>query len=133
MSHFFKYGNMMINPAGRGYVFLFYILSITQQNPRAQFVIQKTAFDKSGGCHHRTGIKTDNIPGKNTQRQNILLAAYDFIQKHLHSAEGSLGIVIFPVYVDGGITKLEGSGVYISAPRDDAAVFRLRVVRVQAA
>ena len=130
--HFFEHGNMMVNPAGRSDIFILYIFGIAQQNSRTQLVIQKTALDKSGRSHHCAGFKADNIAGQNTEGKHVLFGAYHFIQEDFHFRVSSLGIVIFPVYMDGSIAKLEGTCIYVSASRNDAAVFCFRIIRIHA-
>ena len=133
MSHLFKYGDVLINGACRGDVFVLQVSGIAEKNGRAQLVIQKTALDVAGWRDHGSRVEADDIPRHDSQFLHIIRTFNQLVQQNLHAVVASLFLIIFSVHMNGGVDELEGSGIDFSPSGDDPAVFSFRIIRVQPA
>ena len=132
VAHLLEYGDMVPHPAVQAPVPRRGLLGLGQQNGYGELVVQEPALDESGGGHHGPGIKADNVPGHDPQGLHVRRGADLLVNDHLHIVIAAAGVVVLGVDVDGGVFQLEGAGVGLPGPGDDAHILRLPVVGVHA-
>ena len=126
--HLLKDGDVMPHPAVQGGLALGQTFGLRQQDGHGQLVVQKTALDIAGGGDGGAGVEADQIAGHDAQRAGLLGGGDVLVDDHLHGVPRAGGGGVIAVDVDGGVLELEGTGVGLALPGDDADVFRLAVV-----
>ena len=130
VTHFLEDRDMLVDLTGQLQILVFYIFCEAKQNSGAELVIQKTALDVTGLRDAGPGIHADEGTILNTQCLDIFPGRYLFIQQDFHGIEGTLGLLVIAVDMDGSIRQLYGAFVYFAVQRIDTAVLGLDIVGV---
>ena len=133
MAHLFVHGEVEIDLPGGGHTPVLQLLGVGQQNGCTELVIQKPALDVAGLRHYGTGIKANHIPLADAQSSRVLGGLHRLINDNLHTLEFPSLAGVIRVHMDGGVIKLQASGVHSVKAGIDPAVLSLAVLRLQAA
>src|SRR5699024_10297321 len=125
---FFKDGDVLIYFPGKDDLFFLNVLRISQQDSSAQLVVQKAAFDETGGSQDSPWVKADEASVHDAKSKDILFALNYLIQEYLDGVVVSLRIPVLRVDMDRSVLQLAGAVINSSIQGVDTAVLSLGIL-----